>query len=38
MTMPKPIRSIRTVKKMTAKRARDAGMGGENIVPRVLAT
>src|SRR5882762_290322 len=34
MTMPKPIRSIRTVKKMTAKREREAGMGGRNIAPR----
>src|SRR5467141_697620 len=34
MTMPKPIRSIRTVKKMTAKRERKAGMGGRNIAPR----
>src|SRR5437879_6036288 len=34
MTMPKPIRSIRTVKKMTAKRERDAGMSGRNIAPR----
>src|SRR6266478_8774795 len=31
MTIPNPIRSIRTVKKMTAKREREreAGMGGE---------
>ena len=28
MTIPKPMRSISTVKKMTAKRERDAGMGG----------
>src|SRR6267378_2796984 len=29
MTIPKPIRSIRTVKKMTPVRAREAGMGRE---------